>query len=101
MKGFAALLAILVSLTCQADTSPLPSWQNTASRQAIIAFVERVTSPSLPDHVEPSARIAVFDNDGTLWLSSRCTPRLFVADRIQAQADDNPTWQTQEPFARY
>ncbi|MEB3733842.1 hypothetical protein ULF88_06145 [Halopseudomonas pachastrellae] len=35
-------------------------------------------------------------------LSSRCTPQLlFVADRIQAQADDNPTWQTQEPFARY
>lgn len=100
MKGFAALLAILVSLTCQADTSPLPSWQNTASRQAIIAFVERVTSPSSPDHVEPSARIAVFDNDGTLWAEQPLyTQLLFVADRIQAQADDNPTWQTQEPFA--
>ena len=46
---------------------PLPSWRDTAPRQAIAAFVEKVTKEDSPDFVAPAERIAVFDNDGTLW----------------------------------
>jgi hypothetical protein len=50
-----------------AAAEPLPSWRDTTSKQAIVAFVERVTDPDGPDYVPPSERVAVFDNDGTLW----------------------------------
>ena len=46
---------------------PLPSWDGTAPKQALIAFVERVTKEGSPDFVPPRERIATFDNDGTLW----------------------------------
>jgi len=46
---------------------PLPSWNDGPARQAIVGFVERVTKPGTPDFVPPAERIAVFDNDGTLW----------------------------------
>lgn len=47
--------------------SELPSWNNTPARQAIVDFVERVTGEGGPGYVPPADRIAVFDNDGTLW----------------------------------
>ena len=59
------LVAILIPGAVFAS-DPLPSWRDGASRDAVIAFVERVTTPG-PDFVEPDDRIAVFDNDGTLW----------------------------------
>tara|TARA_Y100000815_G_C13320518_1_gene492141 strand:+ start:1054 stop:2028 length:975 start_codon:yes stop_codon:yes gene_type:complete len=101
VKGLVALVTLLLSFGCLADNSqPLPSWQDGASRQAILAFVERVTDPASADHVERSARIAVFDNDGTLWAEQPIYFQLlFVADRVRAQAEDNPAWKTQEPFA--
>lgn len=46
---------------------PLPSWNDTASKKAIVAFVEKVTEEGSPNFVPPAERIAVFDNDGTLW----------------------------------
>ena len=45
----------------------LPSWNEGDAKQAILAFVRRVTEHSGPDFVAPSQRVAVFDNDGTLW----------------------------------
>ena len=101
MKGLALLFTLLISLTCQADTStPLSSWQDGASRQAIISFVQRVTDPASPEHLAPSDRIAVFDNDGTLWAEQPIyTQLLFVADRVRAQVGENPAWESQEPFA--
>src|SRR5690606_29930220 len=53
-----------------------------------------------PDFVPPSERIAVFDNDGTLWCEQPVYVQiLFVVDRIQALAPQHPDWQTQEPYA--
>lgn len=62
-----ALLAILVS-TAQAlaQADPLPSWNETPTKGAIIQFVAKVTTAGGPDFVEPEDRIAVFDMDGTL-----------------------------------
>jgi len=45
----------------------LPSWRETPAKQSIVAFVDTVTSRDSPDFVEESERVAVFDNDGTLW----------------------------------
>ncbi len=101
MKGFIALLTLLVSATCLADDSDaLPSWQDSAARQQITAFVSDVTNPESANYVAPGERIAVFDNDGTLWAEQPIYSQLFfVADRIRAQAPEHPEWQTEEPFA--
>jgi len=49
------------------DAAPLPSWNDGPAQRSIIDFVRRVSDPASPDHVAPAERIAVFDNDGTLW----------------------------------
>ncbi len=63
------LLTVFVN-TAFADTTPLPSWSEGPARQNILAFVAAVTDKSGPDFVPPAERIAVFDNDGTLWWES-------------------------------
>jgi hypothetical protein len=78
----------------------LPSWNDTTSKQAIVAFVNRVTQLGTPGYVPPSERIAVFDNDGTLWAEQPAYFQLFFAiDRVRALAPEHPEWKTQEPFA--
>ena len=60
-----------------AAQDPLPSWNNGASKQAIVAFVERVTKDGSPDFVPVPQRIATFDNDGTLWSEQPLYFQLF------------------------
>ena len=60
-------LACAVAFTpAIARADPLPSWNDTAPKQAIVAFVEKVTKEGSPDFIPAAARITVFDNDGTL-----------------------------------
>ena len=95
-----ALLALLLAATAAAQTDPLPSWNDTGPKKAIIAFVEKVTKPGSPDFVPVPERIAVFDNDGTLWAEKPLPFQLFFTfDRIKALAQRHPEWQTNEPFA--
>ncbi|QIF06203.1 haloacid dehalogenase-like hydrolase [Roseimicrobium sp. ORNL1] len=83
-----------------AAADPLPSWNDTATKKAIIAFVEKVTKEGSADFVPVPERIATFDNDGTLWTE---LPMYFQAiyafDRIKAMAPEHPEWKTEEPFA--
>jgi phosphoglycolate phosphatase-like HAD superfamily hydrolase len=65
MKYFIAAGLSMFASAILAD--PLPSWSETDTKQAIINFVERVTDPTSPDYVTAEDRVAVFDNDGTLW----------------------------------
>jgi hypothetical protein len=82
-----------------AQADPLPSWNDTAPRQAILSFVQAVTTEGSPDFVAPSERVAVFDNDGTLWVESPIYTQLaFVMDRVRALAPDHPEWATTQPF---
>jgi len=99
MKSFlATIFSIFASITLAAE--PLPSWNDTAPKQAIIAFVEKVTKEGSPDFVPPAERIAVFDNDGTLWAEQPMYFQLFFAiDRIKALAPQHPEWKEKEPFA--
>jgi phosphoserine phosphatase len=77
----------------------LPSWNETQSKRDIVSFVERTTRADSPDYVAPAARIAVFDNDGTLWSEQPMYVQVaFMIDRIKALAAENPSWITQQPF---
>lgn len=79
---------------------PLPSWNDTAPKRAILAFVARVTKPGTPDFVPVTQRIATFDNDGTLWPEKPIYFQLeFAIDRVKALAPLHPDWKTQQPFA--
>src|SRR6185295_18120794 len=94
------LLATAVCRLSHATDDPLPSWNDTAPKKAIVAFVERVTKPGSPDFVPAPERIAVFDNDGTLWAEQPMYVQgLFLVDRVKALAPQHPEWHTQEPFA--
>ncbi len=115
ITSIAALAAMLILTACAQPSSPkvaatsapettvtasvLPSWQDTAAKKSIIDFVTRVTQPGSPDYVPPAERIAVFDNDGTLWLEQPAYVQLvFTLQRIHALAPQHPEWKTEEPF---
>jgi hypothetical protein len=94
-----ALLAFGSSPLLAAD-DPLPSWNDTAPKKAIVAFVGRVTKEGSPDFVPVPERIATFDNDGTLWAEQPLYFQgLFLIDRVKALAPQHPEWKTKEPFA--
>ena len=70
------------------------------AKQAIVAFVAKVTKEGAPDFVPPAERIATFDNDGTLWAEQPMYFQLlFALDRVKALAPQHPEWQDKEPFA--
>ena len=78
---------------------PLPSWNAGRSKQAIVAFVARVTTPGTADFVPLPERIAVFDNDGTLWCEQPSYVQFaFALDRVKALAPQHPEWREQAPF---
>lgn len=80
-------------------SDPLASWNDGASKSAIQAFVTRVTKEGSPDFVKPAERIAVFDNDGTLWCEQPMYFQLaFALDRIKAVAPEHPEWKEKEPY---
>lgn len=103
-KAVATILAGLFMLTAQPvaaqGNDPLPSWNDGQSKQAIRAFVRKISKPGTPDFVPPSQRIATFDNDGTLWGEQPFYFQfLFAVDRVKAMAPQRPEWKEKEPFA--
>jgi haloacid dehalogenase-like hydrolase len=98
-----ALLTLFVGSSAgpaRAQSNPLPSWNDGASKKAIVTFVTRVTKAGSPDFVPPSERIATFDNDGTLWVEKPLPVQLYFAlDRVKTLAPQHPEWKTTEPFA--
>ena len=97
--AFIAVLSIAYAATSWA-ADPLPSWNDVASKRAIVAFVESVTKEGAPGFVPSAERIAVFDNDGTLWAEQPAYFQLlFALDRVKAMAPRHPEWKDREPFA--
>jgi phosphoglycolate phosphatase-like HAD superfamily hydrolase len=79
---------------------PLPSWNDTAPKKAIVAFVEKVTKEGSADSVPVEQRIATFDNDGTLWAEQPIYFQFaFAIDRIKALAPSHAEWKNKQPFA--
>jgi phosphoserine phosphatase len=78
---------------------PLASWRDGASKQAITEFVQRVTTEDSPRFVPPVERVAVFDNDGTLWCEKPMPIQLdFILRRLAAMADQDPELRTRQPW---
>lgn len=97
VPGLAVALAL--ALPALADDDPLPSWNDGETKTAIITFVESITSEGSETYVEEDARIATFDNDGTLWVEQPMYTQLaFAFDRVKAMADSHPEWKTTQPF---
>jgi hypothetical protein len=94
------LATLCVSLPIAQAEDPLPFWNDTAPKKAILEFVAKVTKEASPDFVPPEQRIATFDNDGTLWCEQPMYfQMLFALDRVRALAPQHPEWKTKEPFA--
>lgn len=84
----------------QEQSDPLPSWNDGVTKHTIEDFVARVSTPGSSDFVSQENRIAVFDNDGTLWTEQPLyTEFVFVLDRVKEMAPQHPEWQTEEPYA--
>ncbi len=87
------------SSTASSQTDPLPSWNDTPTKRAIVEFVDRVTKAGGPDFVAPAERIATFDNDGTLWVEQPMYVQMaFALDRVKALAPMHPEWKKKQPF---
>jgi hypothetical protein len=83
----------------EAAEDPLPSWNEGASKKAILDFVRVTTDKSSSKFVPPEERIATFDQDGTLWVEHPLyTQLVFALDRVVALAPKHPEWKTTQPF---
>jgi hypothetical protein len=99
LRIIAAGVLLALGATAQAQTDPLPSWNDGASKRAIVAFVDETTSPASPKFVPPAERIATFDQDGTLWVEHPMYSQvMFVLDRVPAVVKAKPELANVEPF---
>lgn len=98
--GLSLLLTLAMSLPALAQTAePLPSWNDGPAKKSIIEFVQAVTDQNSKDFVKPAERIAVFDNDGTLWSEQPAYfELLFAFDEVKRTAPQHPEWKTTQPF---
>lgn len=95
----AAAGALALASAFSAVAQDLPSWNEGEARKNIVEFVTAVTTDGGPDYVEPADRIAVFDNDGTLWSEQPMYVQLaFALDRVKTLAPEHPEWKETEPF---
>lgn len=99
-RAVAVLFAALAVQSSRAQAPDLlPSWNDGAAKQAIVTFVRAATTPGLSTFVRPPERVAVFDNDGTLWAEQPAYFQLlFALDRVRALAPQHPEWKTTQPF---
>ncbi|BFU96535.1 MAG: NapD-like protein [Nitrospira sp.] len=82
-----------------AETDRLASWNEGPVKKALVDFVARVTTDGSPEFVAPAQRIAVFDNDGTLWAEQPIYFQVqFALDRVKALAPTHPEWKDKQPF---
>ena len=98
-SGALLITLALCFIDAGAVAQPLPSWNDGEARSAIVDFVARVIDESGDDYVAPAERIAVLDNDGTLWSEQPAYFQLlFAIDRVKALAAEHPEWSTRMPF---
>lgn len=98
------IVALIVSCDAPQESmvdivDPLPSWNEGVAKMSIIHFIDGAINPENEHYIMPADRIAVFDNDGTLWSEQPAYFQLFFAmDRIRTLAIDHPEWQHEQPF---
>jgi hypothetical protein len=100
MRPILAAAVLLLGHAASAQVDPLPSWNGGAAKAGITNFVTRVTTAGSKEFVPPADRMAVFDNDGTLWCEQPMYVQLaFAFDRVKVLAPQDPDWKEKEPFA--
>ena len=103
-SGFARIVALgallVFSLYAQAQTDPLPSWNDGPAKQAILAFVKDTTTQGSSKFVPPEERIATFDQDGTLWVEHPMyTQVMYVLESVPALVKAKPELAKVAPFS--
>ena len=89
----------LLTIAAQAQTDPLPSWNDGAAKQAIMAFVKETTTPGNAGFVPETERIATFDQDGTLWVEKPMYSQvIYCLDRVPVVVKEKPELGNVEPF---
>lgn len=104
--GFSSLMVFCsnpkeqsIDLVAVEAVNPLPSWNEGGSKQSILDFVRKTTTEGSPDYIPEVDRIAVFDNDGTLWSEQPMYFQLaYAIDYIKKEAPNQPDWKSKEPF---
>jgi phosphoserine phosphatase len=93
------LLTSCESQTKLVETDPLPSWNEGKAKRNIISYVSSVTNQNDPAFIPVENRIAVFDNDGTLWSEKPLYFQFeFAIDMVRTHADSHPEWRNEQPF---
>ena len=96
---FMTLAILALALAAQAQTDPLPSWNDGPAKQAIVDFVQATTTQGSPKFVPPEERIATFDQDGTLWVEHPMyTQVMYCLERVPAVVKAKPELAKVEPF---
>ena len=94
-----ACAALVAACASAPSGDPLPSWNDGASKRAIIEFVRSTTEQGSPKFIPPSERLAAFDQDGTTWVEQPIyTEVQFALDRVRELAPKNPAWKDRMPF---
>lgn len=95
---WSTLISFALAVNAEA-IDPIPSWNNTSAKAALIKFVNDVSQIDSSNYVPVAERVAVFDNDGTLWSEQPLYTQLaFALDRVKVTAEQHPEWTDQEPF---
>ena len=98
-RTLSLVLALIAGAAGAATSDPLPSWNDGPSRRAILEFVADTTREGSDKFIPPAERIAVFDNDGTLWSEQPAYfQALFALDQVKALAPQHPDWKDKQPF---
>ena len=98
-RVIALMIVAMVARPALAKDDPLPSWNESPAKQAILRFVVDVTTEGRPDFRPVTERIAVFDNDGTLWSEQPYYNQVaFALDRIEALSGKHPEWRDKPAF---
>lgn len=108
-KTIISVLFLSIMLSCQVQdkpqekaavkTDPLPSWNEGAVKSSILTFVTNATDSNSDNFIPVAARVATFDNDGTLWSEQPLYFQFYFAlDRVKELAPEHPEWKNQQPF---
>ena len=99
MKILQPILFLVFALSVAHADDPLPSWNEGPTKDALIVFIDEAQTDGSEGYIPPAERIAVFDNDGTLWSEQPMYFQLlFAVDRLKALAEEDPSLATTEPF---
>jgi hypothetical protein len=98
-RALGAFAGIALSAQALAQSDPLPSWNEGTAKQAIIALVKETTTPGSPKFVDPAARIATFDQDGTTWVEQPLYSQvMFAFHQLGVISASDPELKNAEPF---